>query len=231
MKTSIQKFKKQAKSFLVVAFCLYGFNFFAQPRFFAANFAQMSSITAKTDNFPKQKVENYKLCFTALGIGEDRYIWADASILMAVIGELAGDEMPRENEAGYSGYDGGFLSMAAGKQLATGDNYTFGMGFDFDARGLGSAANVQKGMYTIGPSMCLQYRPNKILTIASIYGFGWGTGFEMQWRNSISVGFGKLGINIQPNFNMYRKKDFTDPSIKWKISSKFLQVGISVRLD
>lgn len=231
MKTSIRKTGKKLHSLVTLACCLYGFHSFSQPRFMAVNFLQSSSISARSDNFAKQTVKNHKLCFTALGIGEDRYYWADCSIMAVIIAEIAGNEVTEPNEDGYSGYDGGFLSMAAGKQFATGDNYTFGLGFDFDARGLGSAANVARGMYTIGPSMCLQYRMNKILTIASVYGFGWGTGFEMQWRNSISIGYGKLGVNIQPNLNIYRKKDAADPTVKWKINSRFLQAGLSLRLD
>ena len=216
--------------FLLLVFYLSGLQAFAQPRFLAFNFYQTSKITSKAKGFPKVTENNAPICFTGLGIGDDLYYWADAGLIVAALGELGG-RRGYDPYAPGNGLDLGFLSIAAGKQLDTDDeSYTFGAGIDFDARGLGSAAHVDRGMYTIGPSMCLQLRFGKIFTYATVFGFGWGTGSEIQWRNSLSIGYGKLGFNIQPNINRYKKKDNTDPNLKWTITSKFLQFGLSLRL-
>ncbi|OFX59507.1 MAG: hypothetical protein A2046_11945 [Bacteroidetes bacterium GWA2_30_7] len=197
---------------------LWSIKSFTQPRFLAFNVYQFSSIKSKPQNGPKLREKNIPYTFTAVSVGNDRFLGGDFGMIPALLAELAG-----KSASDYKSFDAGFLSMYGGKQVETTDDYTIGIGLDMDIRALG-APGFDNGMYTLGPVLCTQYRINKIVTYVCVLGAGIGTGWEIQWRNSISVGYGKVGFNLQPDLNFYKKKGSS-------ITTRSLRLGISFRLD
>lgn len=232
--------KKQTTA--VLAFlCLLVFNSYTQPRFLAYNFFQVSSVNVSSPTFPAESAKNAPLTLTGIGVGNDAFMWFDAGLLLnAVVGLTSKSyQASPPNAAGRKALDMGFFSFTLGKQYKTEDKYTIGIGIDCDIRGFdGNPKPIGPLLFTLGPSVCGQYRPNKIFTFVSLLGGGMSfggrqtspiDGYGILWRNFISVGYGAVGINIGPDIHLFNVKSQSE--VKWHVLTTALQLGISFRLE
>ncbi len=214
---------------------------YGQPRFLAYNFYQLSQVTASSPSFPSESAKNAPLTLTGIGIGGDNFMWFDAGLLLNAVVALTSKSYKgsETNAAGHTAIDMGFFSFTLGKQFKTEDKYTIGIGVDCDIRGFsGNPSPVGPLLFTLGPAVCGQYRPNKIFTFVSLVGAGMSfggrqsapvDGYGVLWRNFVSVGYGVFGFNIGPDLHFFNVK--SNKEEKWRVFTSCLQAGISFRLE
>lgn len=233
--------KKIERNFVcVIVLSLLTFKSFCQPRFIAFNFVQASSVKVSSPTFPSENAKNAPLTLTGIGIGNDAFTYFDAGLLLNAVVALSSKSynVDEPNAAGHTATDLGFFSFALGKQFKTEDKFTIGMGVDCDIRGFGGNPKpIGPLLFTLGPAICGQYRPNKIFTFVSVIGGGMSfggrqtspiDGYGVLWRNFISIGYGALGVNVGPDIHFFNVKDQSE--VKWRVFTPSLQAGISFRL-
>lgn len=224
---------------MILVFAGVSFKSFAQPRFLAYNVIQSSSVTVSSATLASQTAENARYTLTGIGVGNTSFMWFDCGLVANVVIKLLGKDIDaKPNADGYTAADMGLISFTLGKQYVTKDKYTIGVGVDCDIRAFGGMPKaIGPLVFTLGPAVCGQYRPNKIVTFVSLLGGGVSfggrqtspvDGFGILWRNFISVGYGVLGINLGPDFHFFNVKDMNE--INWSVFTQTVQLGISLRL-